>query len=1060
VIDIIEPAPGGVVQSFTQIFITNPELKNAGGKIYIGVGSTLEITWESREAPTVAQMRLFLDGDGVLETQNDQVEITPEGGTEESQKKFALTLDISDFRGRTSLDYFVIAQVTGKSDVVVAQTVSKGVVHVGEGGIVFTDPETDITVATGQQLIIKWELTGDICTRQPDLRKTLRLYIDTVPEYRDGRSQEISGVNGIDACSGEPEFALRTDNLEQLTPYYIIGRLFLQEKTEEESRAIASGSITLSGARLNVLKPVQDITANFGNVLVTWEVLDATSANKLVRIAAVEADGDLLTLSPNYAAAQGQGQADASKLPPGTYRIRCLLLELDESGREIKQGSSDATGKIVVPEGYRGTYDLFDMARASKTGFSPVKGAVFTGFNINDEAGYQVAGLGDLDSDGFSEIAIFTRFGQEYTTGMAGSLYVIYGSGTGFPPNVDLNSIASPTGNSPVTGTLLLFPMENLPASALGRVTGAFDAVGLPDVSGDAKGDLFIVAREARPLAFEYRNYSHKESMEIIDRYGLTWSLGPAGDLDLYKVWTEPDHVLSWFRHGVGAPLDEPTFWSFIFNFDYGPGDRVFLVLYPEYDENGEEESYGVAAYVDRVGETRSATYMVPSQRLAASKNQWLDLAFVGNPLQQSGGAIGKMRVWLNPDVRFGGNVSAIPDIDGDGWLELLLSAPEESVTDAAGNMEGRAQAGAVVIYKTEPDPVFDTDLGNKQGAIAWAWSWMGFNSTYKDIIIENFAQITIIGAQSGSKLTGAAGLGHFPNLTTFNTYVNGDFNGDNTADIVMGAPGENNGAGAIYIMFLRTVLGHRIGMVDLADFNREIIPGPDPTLEVPGLGVKVDGTIQGERLGELVTTAGDFNDDGLADVAFTLPKANASGKVETGRVFILFGQEGIIGDYTLDDVDSHLGSQLPGLIFEGQNAFDHFGSKACLAQDVNGDGIDDILITAPDADAPGKNDCGKVYVIFGKRDIIKSNSNGFNYVDYDGNGQPDEFWSAQTVGTTLPGIVFVGEDENNHLQAAAGAGDVNGDGVGDILLGSPFVGVSKLQKKVGRAYVIFGSRN
>jgi len=173
-----------------------------------------------------------------------------------------------------------------------------------------------------------------------------------------------------------------------------------------------------------------------------------------------------------------------------------------------------------------------------------------------------------------------------------------------------------------------------------------------------------------------------------------------------------------------------------------------------------------------------------------------------------------------------------------------------------------------------------------------------------------------------------------------------------------------------------------------------------------------------------------------------------------------MFGQKDQIGNFTLDQVDSHLGTQLPALIFEGENAQDHFGTRIVAVYDVNNDGLDDILVAAPDADAPGKDDCGKIYLIYGKKNIIKTDpATKFKYVDYDGDGKPDDFWSAQDIGVKLPGAVFIGEAAGNHLQAISPAGDVNKDGIADFIIGSPNTDVSSVQKNAGKAYLIFGEK-
>jgi hypothetical protein len=221
-----------------------------------------------------------------------------------------------------------------------------------------------------------------------------------------------------------------------------------------------------------------------------------------------------------------------------------------------------------------------------------------------------------------------------------------------------------------------------------------------------------------------------------------------------------------------------------------------------------------------------------------------------------------------------------------------------------------------------------------------------------------------------------------------------------------------------------------------------------------------------------MVKPAGDFNGDGLADVLIPLPTATVDGEAQAGKVVLMFGKAGLVGDFSIDDVNSELGTQIPGMVFTGEAAGDNFGSRVCTIYDVNQDGLDDILIAAPQADAVGKPDCGKVYLIYGRRNIIKTNDKKLDFVDYDGNGKADGAWSAEMIGTdVIFGAIFVGEAENDRLQAISPAGDVNGDGIGDFLLGAPFADVFTIDGKnpfdnvldppigdnCGKAYLILG---
>jgi hypothetical protein len=124
------------------------------------------------------------------------------------------------------------------------------------------------------------------------------------------------------------------------------------------------------------------------------------------------------------------------------------------------------------------------------------------------------------------------------------------------------------------------------------------------------------------------------------------------------------------------------------------------------------------------------------------------------------------------------------------------------------------------------------------------------------------------------------------------------------------------------------------------------------------------------------------------------------------------------------------------GFRLSGENLYDRAGTSVASAGDVNGDGFDDLIISAPPASPTDRND-GATYVVFGRAGGFGAN---LNLSALDG-----------VNGFQISGIAAY---DNSGAQVSS-AGDVNGDGFDDLLIGAP--GVDQNGANAGAAYVLYG---
>jgi hypothetical protein len=559
----------------------------------------------------------------------------------------------------------------------------------------------------------------------------------------------------------------------------------------------------------------------------------------------------------------------------------------------------------------------------SAAGINTTADAMVESDQANSFFGWSVSGAGDVNGDGYADVIVGAT---QYDNGQnnEGAAFVYHGTAAG------INTTAASMVES------------DQPSASMGRSVCAAG-----DVNGDGYADVIVGA-------------THYDNGQIDEGVAFVYHGSAIGINTIADAMVESDQADTYMGIGVSGAGDVN-----------GDGYADVIVGASHYDNGQIDEGVAFVFHGSATGINTTADAIVESDQAGAL---------------------------------MGYSVSGAGDVNGDGYADIIVGAYEYD--------NGQFNEGAAFVYHGSAagiNPIVAAMVESDLGGAQMGWSVSGAGDLngdgYADVIAGAYEYDNGQSNQGAAFVYhgSAAGINTIAEVVVASGQANaqmgwgvsgaGDVNGDGYTDIVVGAPNYDNGQGDEGAAFV-----YHGSAAGIDTSTASMVESDQATA---GLGVSVSG-------------AGDVNADGYGDVivgAFWYD----NGESNEGAAFIYHGSAA--GINTTADA-----------MVESDQANAEMGYSVSGAGDVNGDGYGDVVVGSRFYDN-GQSNEGAVFVYHG---------------------------SAAGISTTADAMVESDQVNACLGYSVSGAGDVNGDGYGDVVVGAN--GYDNDEIDEGAAFVYHGS--